>query len=353
MGTMDSLAGFYVPTFAPGSWQAQNQYVAPAFASVAPQLAQGLLTTPQPQMPSPIQQSPIFKPYVAQATQQADALSGNSGQGGTAANGTGGEGVGGYGGDPQGFGSATGNGSLPGFSFSDALSGAGKGATAGGFLGLGAIPGAVIGGLLGGFLGGSKDSDTKSAFGDYTTGGDAGPSDAGAAPGGYEGSDGGFASAAAAGDYGGGDSGGEGGDGGGWARGGRVAGHSAPQKATHNGGLIQSAAPGRADTLPVALPRGAYVMPADVVSQLGQGNTNAGARVLDKRVPGDVQDDGKYARGGVVHGRVSGGEYVVAPHRVAAMGGGDPRKGAGLLDYVVRKTRADNAQQSGLLPGPK
>lgn len=47
-------------------------------------------------------------------------------------------------------------------------------------------------------------------------------------------------------------------------------------------GLLASAGHGRTDTLPVNVPSGAYVLPADVVSGLGQGNTIAGAKVLDR-----------------------------------------------------------------------
>lgn len=41
---------------------------------------------------------------------------------------------------------------------------------------------------------------------------------------------------------------------------------------------------GRADSIPAKLSEGEYVIPADVVAMLGDGNNNAGARILDKLV---------------------------------------------------------------------
>lgn len=48
----------------------------------------------------------------------------------------------------------------------------------------------------------------------------------------------------------------------------------------HPGGLFGGSAPGRADTLPRDVPVDSHVIPADVVSALGQGNTLAGGNVL-------------------------------------------------------------------------
>lgn len=48
------------------------------------------------------------------------------------------------------------------------------------------------------------------------------------------------------------------------------------------GGLINSAVPGRTDQHNLDVPAGSYVLPADVVSGLGEGNTMAGAAVVQK-----------------------------------------------------------------------
>lgn len=49
-----------------------------------------------------------------------------------------------------------------------------------------------------------------------------------------------------------------------------------------SGGLINSAVPGRTDQHNLDVPAGSYVLPADVVSGLGEGNTMAGAAVVQK-----------------------------------------------------------------------
>lgn len=46
------------------------------------------------------------------------------------------------------------------------------------------------------------------------------------------------------------------------------------------GGIITSEVPGRTDHIPTSVASDSYVMPADVVSGLGEGNTLAGARLM-------------------------------------------------------------------------
>jgi hypothetical protein len=41
---------------------------------------------------------------------------------------------------------------------------------------------------------------------------------------------------------------------------------------------------GRADTVPALLSEGEYVIPADVVAMIGDGNNEAGAKALDKMI---------------------------------------------------------------------
>ena len=49
-------------------------------------------------------------------------------------------------------------------------------------------------------------------------------------------------------------------------------------------GPIHSAVAGRTDHLPMHVPHGAYVLPADIVSGMGQGNTVAGFKIA-KQLP--------------------------------------------------------------------
>lgn len=122
----------------------------------------------------------------------------------------------------------------------------------------------------------------------------------------------------------------------------------------HRGsGLIRGETLGRADAITADLPRGGYVMPADVVSSLGEGNTAAGARglrsMISRSTPG-------FARGGRVPTakvNVSAGEFYIHPHHVAALGGGDLNRGSAMLDGIVKKQRGKMAKNAKRLPPPR
>lgn len=51
-----------------------------------------------------------------------------------------------------------------------------------------------------------------------------------------------------------------------------------------HGGLIDAAGHGRTDNIPLNVPSGSFVLPADIVSALGQGNTTAGAKAIQEIV---------------------------------------------------------------------
>jgi hypothetical protein len=48
----------------------------------------------------------------------------------------------------------------------------------------------------------------------------------------------------------------------------------------HNGGMLPGSGLGRADDLPVNVPSGSYVVPAHILSGLGEGSSLAGAKIL-------------------------------------------------------------------------
>lgn len=113
-------------------------------------------------------------------------------------------------------------------------------------------------------------------------------------------------------------------------------------------GLIKSDTPGRADLVAARLRQGSYVLPADVVSGLGQGNTLAGAKILHATLPeaAEMASAGQVARaaGGMVDDdeievKLSGGEFLVSPDQVAAIGQGDVEAGAKALDELVASVR--------------
>jgi hypothetical protein len=152
-------------------------------------------------------------------------------------------------------------------------------------------------------------------------------------------------------------------------------------------GIIHMAVGGRTDHIPMNVLSNSYVLPADIVSGLGEGNTLAGSKILDQmfkmgpfgvsvsqtranpRFPQPPSRTGQYqppkyeARGGDVgeteesHSPVeiiaAGGEYVVPPKVVAELGGGDMDRGHEYLDNFVKFVRHETAKTLKNLPGPR
>lgn len=114
-------------------------------------------------------------------------------------------------------------------------------------------------------------------------------------------------------------------------------------------GPIDSHIPGRTDKLPMTVEQNAYVIPADIVSALGEGNTAAGAAKLAKRFGAPRP---RYAEGGVPI-IAAGGEWVVPPDQVAELGGGDISRGHDILDAFVTQVRKDTIKTLKSLKGPK
>jgi hypothetical protein len=141
-----------------------------------------------------------------------------------------------------------------------------------------------------------------------------------------------------------------------------------PPKITTNKmhvGPIHSPVAGRTDHLPIHVPSGSYVIPADIISAMGEGNTMAGFRIAKQifsrpkgTVMGMPYEGGEFkAAGGEVEPPVpiiaAGGEYVIHPDDVRHLGDGDLDAGhAGLDDFVV-KMRAKTVKTLKNLPGPK
>jgi hypothetical protein len=143
-------------------------------------------------------------------------------------------------------------------------------------------------------------------------------------------------------------------------------------------GMLQSDVPGRTDKLPIKLRSGSYVIPADIpsASALGEGNTMAGKKVLDRlltphkerglqmrklRMPSMDRSlkrgtKVKFADGGAapeIPIIAAGGEYVVDPEAAISIGNGSLEKGHEQLDKFVKKVRRHNVETLRKLPGPK
>lgn len=185
---------------------------------------------------------------------------------------------------------------------------------------------------------------------------------------------------------------------------GKAAGGGIPDSPTQPfTGAIATGGSGRADTVPMHVPSGSYVLPADVVSHIGQGNSQQGFSVLNAmfapkpfgansgpwgvplgkgamgkgpqapamphvnpRAPvgkpagmPTATPAGPAAHGGTVEGNTpatpihaSGGEYVINPGEVKRRGGGNINAGHKYLDEFVKQVRQDHIKTLKSLPGP-
>lgn len=114
-------------------------------------------------------------------------------------------------------------------------------------------------------------------------------------------------------------------------------------------GPIHSPVAGRTDHLPINVPSGSYVIPADIISAMGEGNTMAGFRTANKVF--GVQGASEEPPVEVV---VAGGEYIITPENVRdRVGGGDIDIGHRNLDNFVLMYREETVKTLKKLPGPK
>lgn len=155
-------------------------------------------------------------------------------------------------------------------------------------------------------------------------------------------------------------------------------------------GAIRSTVAGRTDHLPIHVPAGAYVIPADIISGMGEGNTDAGFKIAKSifSVPlyGSSAQAQAYGAGPTPYGEnpkqpygqalkepygmpmptkaeggeteaapivAAGGEYVIHPDDVRRIGGGDMDAGHRELDRFVKMYRKHLIDTLKKLPGPK
>lgn len=114
-------------------------------------------------------------------------------------------------------------------------------------------------------------------------------------------------------------------------------------------GPLMGATGGRADKLPLTVPDHSHVIPADVVSALGQGNTAKGMEVLSKMFPPDTKEAIARRSTKIM---ASDGEFIVPPSQVAKKGGGNEDKGHEVLDHFILHTRQLNIHNLKHMPPP-
>ena len=98
------------------------------------------------------------------------------------------------------------------------------------------------------------------------------------------------------------------------------------------GYYAQGGGTGQSDDIPAMLHDGDYVIDAEAVSALGDGSSKAGAEALAKFQSQFPHHDTGPEKGKPVPAKIADGEYVFPAAFVTALGGGDNKKGAKLLD---------------------
>ena len=114
-------------------------------------------------------------------------------------------------------------------------------------------------------------------------------------------------------------------------------------------GSLRHDGPGRTDDLEISVPSESFVIPADVVSALGQGNTEAGLKLLERMFPSAPV---KSAMGGPVPIVAAGGEFIVGPDQVLRAGEGNMKRGHENLRKFVMVVRKKTIDTLTKLPNP-
>ena len=148
-------------------------------------------------------------------------------------------------------------------------------------------------------------------------------------------------------------------------------------------GPIHSPVAGRTDHLPVHVVSGSYVLPADIISGMGEGNTMAGFKVakdlFGQKFYGGYTSRTPYVSEGLPYGVtsphrrsggradnhehwddrnlvpvvVAGGEFVMHPIDVVHRGHGSLDDGHAVMDQYVKRYRAHLIKTLGKLAGPR
>jgi len=116
----------------------------------------------------------------------------------------------------------------------------------------------------------------------------------------------------------------------------------------HVGPIISHVA-GRTDHHDMNVPNGAFVIPADVVSGLGEGNSLAGMKVIEHMFP---HPNGGGSSGEPVPIAAAGGEVVLSPEQLTAKFGGDLDHAHKAMDAWVVHERKNIVKTMSKLPGP-
>lgn len=124
----------------------------------------------------------------------------------------------------------------------------------------------------------------------------------------------------------------------------------------HLGHIKLSNTGGQADDIRMRIPEGSYVANATDLSLLGDGSTDNGVKKI-------MEFESKFARSGIhkpydgdrplIDAKVSNDEYVISPSTIDALGKGDNKKGAKIMDKMRNNLRKQKGVKAILPPKTK
>ena len=130
--------------------------------------------------------------------------------------------------------------------------------------------------------------------------------------------------------------------------------YSIKRKARKDGGKVHVGpivgdTGGRADKVPMSVPDGSYVVPADIVSGIGEGNSLHGLKIIDRMFPRGKAAGGKTD---AVPIAAADGESVIGPDQLKTKFGGDLDHAHKCMDAWVKHERQKIIHTMSRLPGP-
>lgn len=119
-----------------------------------------------------------------------------------------------------------------------------------------------------------------------------------------------------------------------------------------HGGFLEGNGLGQADDIEIMVPPNSYILDSSTVSDIGDGNTIAGKKIIRNQVMKlkTPQKMSGMKHGGMMPIRISDGEEIIPPDAVASLGNGNVDKGAKNLDKMVKKVRRKKRTSGKKLP---
>ena len=126
------------------------------------------------------------------------------------------------------------------------------------------------------------------------------------------------------------------------------------------GTLIKGPGKGQEDLIKTTVPENSYIIDASTTSMLGDGSTDAGARVL-KQFEEEIKERAPDHQKSMIMERIhrnarplpvylSDGEYGYPPFVVSLLGAGSEKKGSAILKTMVKNIRKDKSKNGSGLP---